>query len=56
MSSNLNYLSGNRAVLTLPKLTDTTFTINNFKLPGISLPAAIQETPFAAVPHMGDKV
>lgn len=55
-SLNLNYTSSNRAVLTIPKLTDTTFTINNFKIPSIRLPAAIQHTPFAAVPWMGDKV
>lgn len=56
LKSNLNYLSSNRAVLTIPKLTDTSFTINNFRLPTVRLPAAIQSSPFSNIPHMGDKV
>lgn len=55
-TDNLNYLSGNRAVLTIPGLTDTNYTLQSFPLPDIFLPAARIESPFAVQPFMGDKV
>jgi hypothetical protein len=50
----LNYLSGNRCVFTIPDLTSTSFTINGFELPSITLPAAPQATPLIRVPVYGE--
>lgn len=56
MSSNMNQMSSNRAVLQIPGLSNTTYTIINFKLPSITLPAARVQSPFAINPWMGDKL
>lgn len=50
----LNYLSGNRCVFTMPDLTSTSFTINGFELPPISLPPAIQPSPLIMMPTHGE--
>jgi hypothetical protein len=51
---NLNYLSGNRAVFTIPELSDLSFTVNNFELPGVTLPAAYQATQNISKPVAGE--
>lgn len=52
----LNDLARNRAVATIPNMKDTSFTLVNFQLPGMSLPAARQPTPFTDKPQPGEKI
>lgn len=52
----LNHTSSNRATLVLSNLPNTTFTAVDYDLPGIHLPAAIQNTPWSNAPHFGDQV
>lgn len=54
IQTNLNFLSGNRAVFTIPLLSDTSFTINGFELPSISLPNAWQATQNIQKPRAGE--
>lgn len=54
--SDLNFLSANRAVLTIPSLPETSYSLNKFKIPGLSLPAAVSQTPFRFEPFVGDKL
>lgn len=56
VQASLNYLSGNRAVLEIPQLTNTSFTANGFMIPDMMIPPATQETPFVVMPHAGEKI
>jgi len=51
---SLNFLSGNRAVFTLPNISETAFTVNGFDLPAISLPPASQATQNITKPRAGE--
>ena len=51
---HLNYLSGNRAVLTIHELPNTSFTLVNFQLPGLNLPAPTQPSPYFERPEYGE--
>lgn len=55
-TKQLNYLSGNRAVMTIAELPDTSFNIRNFQLPSIQLPSAEHPSPYFNRPEYGDKV
>ncbi len=54
VQTTLNYLSGNRAVFTIPELSETSFTVNGFELPAISLPNAFQATQNIMKPVAGE--
>jgi len=55
-NTGLNYISKNRATFTIPALSNTTFTIHEFELPGITLPTAVVPSPFYDKKLYGDKV
>lgn len=52
----LNYLSKNRAVVTIPALRNLSITLKNWSLPGISLPPIEVPSPFYQKKFAGDKV
>lgn len=54
--SHLNFTTGNRGVLFLPHLKTTTFTAQEFSIPGLSLPAARWNSPFAVEKVAGEKL
>jgi hypothetical protein len=56
ITKQLNYLSGNRAVLNIAELPDTSFNIQNFSLPSLQLPAATHNSPYFDRPEYGDKI
>jgi hypothetical protein len=53
-NQHLNYLSGNRSVLTINELPDTSFTIVGFPLPGLQLPAPEHPSPYFQRPEFGE--
>jgi hypothetical protein len=52
----LNNLARNRAVATIPDMKNVSFTLVNFMLPGMALPAARQPMPFTDKPQPGEKI
>lgn len=50
----LNFMSGNRAVFTMPDISTTSFTVNGFDLPAVSLPPATQATQNIGKPRAGE--
>lgn len=56
ITKQLNYLSGNRAVMQISQLPDTSFNIKNFQIPTIQLPSADHPSPYFDRPDVGDKL
>ncbi len=54
--TNLNKLTKNRGILLLDKFPNTQISLFNFNIPGITLPAATQHSPFFTKPVYGDKL
>lgn len=52
----LNYVSKNRGKLVIPALSNTTFNMRDFDLPGIDLPPVLTPSPFYDKKLYGDKV
>lgn len=53
---NQNYLTATRASFDLSDLPNTSFTVTNWNLPGVSTGAPRQPTPFVDIPVRGDKL
>lgn len=53
---NLNKLTANSATLTISAFPNTSFTLQHFPLPGISLGSPTQSSPFFDGPVFGDKL
>ena len=56
ITKQLNYLSGNRAVMQIASLPDTSFNIKNFQIPTMTLPSADHSSPYFERPEVGDKI
>lgn len=54
--TNLNKLTKNRGIFVIDKFPNTQISLFNFNIPGISLPAATQDSPFFTKPVYGDKL
>jgi hypothetical protein len=54
VNQHLNYLSGNRAVLTIHELPDTSFTLVDFQIPGLQLPPPEHASPYFQRPEYGE--
>lgn len=54
--SKQNFLAGNRATLTIDKLREFTYAIQDYTLPDVSLPPARMSTPFVDIPFAGEKL
>jgi hypothetical protein len=52
----LNYTSANRAVMTIPSLSMTTYTLTDFEIPSINLEPALFANPFVDKPFPGEKL
>lgn len=55
-TSKQNFLAGNRATLTIDKLREFTYAIQDYNLPDVNLPPARMSTPFVDIPYAGEKL
>lgn len=52
----LSQLHSNRATLQITKFPETTLSISNFRLPGLTMGPALHNTPYRDGPIPGDKI